>query len=72
MPSTSRRQHNLMEIVAHDPAAAKRLGIPQSVGKDFEAADKGKHFGAKHHGSHHRAKALMNLGHYAHPKKRTP
>jgi hypothetical protein len=42
MPSTSKRQHNLMEMVAHDPAAAKRLGIPQSVGRDFAAADKGR------------------------------
>jgi len=34
-----------MAMVAHDPAAAKRLGIPQSVGKEFAAADKGKKFG---------------------------
>jgi len=33
-----------MEMVAHDKGAAKRLGIPQSVGKDFSAADKGKKF----------------------------
>ena len=45
MPSVSKKQHNLMAMVAHDPAAAKRLGIPQSVGKDFSAADKGKKFG---------------------------
>lgn len=44
MPSTSGRQHRLMEIVAHDPKAAKRVGVPQSVGKDFVAADKGKKF----------------------------
>ena len=46
MPSTSKRQHNLMAMVAHDPAAAKRMGIPQSVGKEFVAADKGKKFGS--------------------------
>lgn len=45
MPSVSSKQHNLMAMVAHDPAAAKRLGIPQSVGKEFVAADKGKKFG---------------------------
>ena len=45
MPSVSKKQHNLMEMVAHDPAAAKRVGIPQSVGKEFVAADKGKKFG---------------------------
>ncbi len=33
-----------MAMVAHDKAAAKRLGIPQSVGKDYTAADKGKKF----------------------------
>ena len=45
MPSTSKKQHNLMAMVAHDPAAAKRVGIPQSVGKEFVAADIGKKFG---------------------------
>ena len=42
MPSKSRAQHNLMEMVAHDPEAAKRVGIPQSVGKEYVKADKGK------------------------------
>ena len=42
MPSKSQAQHNLMELVAYDPAAAKRLGIPQSVGEEFIQADKGK------------------------------
>ena len=44
MPSTSKRQHNLMAMVAHDPAAAKRLGIPQKVGKEFMKADTGRKF----------------------------
>ena len=44
MPSTSRKQHNLMALVANDPAAAKRLGIPQKVGKEFMEADKGRKF----------------------------
>jgi len=44
MPSKSKEQHNLMAMVANDPAASKRLGIPQSVGKDFTSADKGKKF----------------------------
>jgi hypothetical protein len=42
MPSTSNRQHNFMEMVAHDPAAAKRVGVPQSVGQDFVKADMAK------------------------------
>ena len=33
-----------MEAVAHSPAFAKKVGIPQSVGKDFSTADKGKTF----------------------------
>ena len=33
-----------MEAVAHSPAFAKKVGIKQSVGKDFAAADKGKKF----------------------------
>ena len=34
-----------MEAVAHSPAFAKKAGVPQSVGKDFSAADKGRKFG---------------------------
>lgn len=45
MPSSSRKQHNLMAMVANDPAAAKRVGIPQSVGAEFMKADKGLKFG---------------------------
>ena len=37
-----------MEMVAHDPVAAKRVGVSQSVGKDFVAADKGRKFKGKH------------------------
>jgi len=44
MPSNSKKQHNLMAAVAHNPAFAKRVGIPQKVGKDFNEADKGKKF----------------------------
>ena len=34
-----------MEAVAHNPAFAKKVGVSQSVGKDYAAADKGKKFG---------------------------
>ena len=44
MPSTSKKQHNFMEMVANSPKMARKVGVPQSVGKDFEAADKGKKF----------------------------
>lgn len=45
MPSVSKKQHNLMAMVANDPAAAKRVGVPQSVGAEFMKADKGLKFG---------------------------
>jgi hypothetical protein len=42
MPSKSKAQHNFMAAVAHNPAFAKKAGVPQSVGKDFNEADKGR------------------------------
>ena len=33
-----------MAAIAHNPAFAKKVGVPQSVGKDFNNADKGKKF----------------------------
>ena len=33
-----------MEAVAHNPAFAKKVGVPQSVGKEFSNADKGRKF----------------------------
>jgi len=44
MPSTSKKQHNFMAAVANNPAFAKKAGVPQSVGKEFNNADKGKTF----------------------------
>jgi hypothetical protein len=44
MPSVSKKQHNFMAAVANNPKFAKKTGIPQSVGKDFLEADKGKEF----------------------------
>jgi hypothetical protein len=44
MPSTSKKQHNFMEAIAHNKAFAKKVGIPQSVGQEFSKADKGKTF----------------------------
>ena len=37
MPYASDKQKRLMQAVAHNPAFAKQVGIPQSVGKKFEA-----------------------------------
>ena len=44
MPSSSKKQHNFMAAIAHSPSFAKKVGIPQSVGKDFTKADKGRKF----------------------------
>jgi hypothetical protein len=44
MPSVSKKQHNLMAAVANNPAIAKKTKIPQSVGKEFLNADKGRKF----------------------------
>ena len=44
MPSVSKKQHNFMEAIAHSPSFAKKVGVPQSVGKEFNNADKGKTF----------------------------
>ena len=44
MPSVSKKQHNFMAAIANNPKFAKKVGVPQSVGKDFNNADKGKKF----------------------------
>ena len=33
-----------MQAVAHNPAFAKKVGVPQSVGKEFSNADKNRNF----------------------------
>jgi hypothetical protein len=35
-----------MAAAAHDPAFAQRVGIPQSVAREFNQADKGKKLAA--------------------------
>ena len=45
MPATSLKQKKFMDAVAHNPAFAKKAGVPQSVGKDFSEASKGIKFG---------------------------
>ena len=45
MPSKTKSQARLMAAAAHNPAFAKKVGIPVSVAKDFNKADKGKRFG---------------------------
>ena len=59
MPSTSKKQHNFMAAVANNPSFAKKAGVPQSVGKDFNQADKGRKF------SKGGDMKKMNMGGYA-------
>ena len=44
MPSKTKAQRNLMAAAAHNPAFAKKVGVPTSVAKEFNQADKGKKF----------------------------
>ena len=43
MPSKSAKQARTMAAAAHDPAFAKKVGIPQKVAKEFNEADRGTH-----------------------------
>lgn len=57
MPSQTKRQHNFMAAVANNPAFAKRVGVPASVGREFMKADKGRKF--KEGGEMKESKAMM-------------
>ena len=57
MPSQTKRQHNFMAAVANNPAFAKRVGVPASVGREFMKADKGRKF--KEGGDMKESKAMM-------------
>lgn len=42
MPSVSAKQEKFMRAVSHSKSFAKKVGVPQSVGREFEAADQRK------------------------------
>jgi hypothetical protein len=42
MPSVSPEQKHFMQAVKHNKSFAKKVGVPQSVGRDFVAADQAK------------------------------
>ncbi len=42
MPSKSPKQARTMRAAAHNPSFAKKMGIPQGVAREYEAADKAK------------------------------
>lgn len=41
MPSKTPAQARFMAAAAHNPAFAKKVGVPQTVASDFNQADKG-------------------------------
>ena len=45
MPATSDKQKRFMDAAAHNPAFAKKAGVPVSVAKDFSEKSKGVKFG---------------------------
>ena len=57
MPSVSKKQHKFMAAVAKNPAFAKKVGVPRSVGEEFLSADKGKKF--KEGGAMKESKAMV-------------
>jgi hypothetical protein len=42
MPSSSEKQARTMRAAMHDPAFAKKMGIPQSVAREFVKADQAR------------------------------
>jgi hypothetical protein len=44
MPATSLKQKHLMDAAAHNPAFAKKVGIPTKVAKEFSESSKGMKF----------------------------
>ena len=44
MPSVSAKQKRLMDAAAHNPAFAKKVGVPLKVAKEFSKASKGQTF----------------------------
>ena len=42
MPSKSKAQKKLMQAAAHNPAFAKKVGVPVKVAKEFVREDKAK------------------------------
>ena len=57
MPASSEKQKRLMDAAAHNPAFAKKVGIPTKVAKEFSKASKGQTF--KEGGEMKESKAMM-------------
>jgi hypothetical protein len=44
MPATSEKQKKFMDAAAHNPAFAKKVGVPVKVAKEYSQASKGQSF----------------------------
>ena len=42
VPATSKKQERFMQAVANNPKFAKKVGVPQSVGREFTKKDGGQ------------------------------
>ena len=47
MPATSNKQKKFMDAAAHNPAFAKKAGVPVKVAKEFSEKSKGMTFGGQ-------------------------
>jgi hypothetical protein len=61
MPSSSEKQAKLMRIAAHTPGGYG--GVPQKVGREFEAADEGKSPAKPTPRDHHMARKARHSTH---------
>ena len=57
MPAKSAAQKRLMDAAAHNPAFAKKVGIPSKVAKEFSSKSKGMKF--REGGEMKESKAMM-------------
>lgn len=57
MPATSAKQKKFMDAAAHNPAFAKKVGVPVKVAKEYSEASKGQTF--KEGGEMKESKAMM-------------
>jgi len=47
MPSVSKKQHNYMAMMAHNPEEAAEHGMSQNLAEESLEADKGQNFNGK-------------------------
>lgn len=57
MPATSAKQKRFMDAAAHNPAFAKKAGVPVKVAKEYSEASKGQTF--KQGGEMKESKAMV-------------